>query len=728
MLRFLTIDTKGHKLLQSGILSDVTVSADVGANALIVSAPAESMDLMEALIHELDSVPLAEAEIKVFTIRNGDASSLMNLLQNIFGPARQAAGAVGGAGAFGAFGGVGGAGTAGQQTITLEGETSLIPVRLAVDARTNSIIASGSAGDLDTIYTILIRLDGTDVRGRENHVIKLKNVAATFAYSAINTFLTNLYSMETSLASYGAITPSALIEQEVIVVAENSTNSLIISATPRYYKEIKKMIDELDKRPPMVLIQVVIAQITLTDDEQFGIELGLQDGLLFDRSAALAAASTPPGQGNNLNPGYAFPGSPLGNSPTGPGGNSTLNNAPLVGAQGLSNFALNRADPTLGWGGLVLSASSESVNVLLRALKHNQRIEVLSRPQVMTMDNQEAWVQVGSQVGIITASASTINGQTNTVTPQQVGLILTVQPRVSEDGVVVMAINATKSSVGPEAEGTPITAVNGQLIRMPQIPTTTVQTTVSALDGQTIILGGLITKDKTDEHRKVPWVGDIPVLGHLFRHDSVSNERQELLIIMTPHIVTSVAQADELKKIEAARMNWCLGDVIALTGDIGLRPRNGDWPDSDTEVIYPDVNPRAEKPSASEGKSPAGETIPAPPAVGNPDKNSPPLGTPSVPPEPSRIPQPDAGAMAPQQRFMPANSAFYFNTNGQAPLQASTAPQGVNAATYERPVGYPPQPAAPNSYPPYPNTASGVTPTIYDAPPRYPTTQQPFYR
>ena len=89
------------------------------------------------------------------------------------------------------------------------------------------------------------------------------------------------------MSPYGAITPSALIEQEVIVVSEPSTNSLIVSATPKYFQEIKRIIDKLDERPPMVLIQVLIAQITLTDDEQFGIELGLQDGLLFDRSAAL---------------------------------------------------------------------------------------------------------------------------------------------------------------------------------------------------------------------------------------------------------------------------------------------------------------------------------------------------------------------------------------------------------------------------------------------------------
>ena len=89
VLRFLTVDTKGHKLMQSGILSDVNITADTQANSLIVSAPAESMDLLEALIHELDNLPLSEAEIKVFTITNGDATNLSQMLQLLFGAARQ---------------------------------------------------------------------------------------------------------------------------------------------------------------------------------------------------------------------------------------------------------------------------------------------------------------------------------------------------------------------------------------------------------------------------------------------------------------------------------------------------------------------------------------------------------------------------------------------------------------------------------------------------------------
>jgi len=712
VLRFLTVDTKGQRLLQSGILKDVNISADSHSNSIVVSAPAESMDLLVALIHELDKLPAAEAQIKVFTIVNGDASNLQVMLQSLFGARTGQTGA----------GGVGATGQTGLQAVTLEGEGSLIPVHVAVDTRTNSIIASGSKGDLNVIEAIILRLDGSDVRNRESHVYRLRNAPAANVSTAINTFLTNVRTMQQ--ATPGIISPFAQIEQEVIVVAETVSNSLIVSATPRYFDEIRKIIEKLDERPPMVMIQVLIAQVTLTDQEEFGVEFGLQDGLLFDRSAAITSTGTP---GNSLNPGYPFNNLPLGNSPTGPSGDSTLNNAALVGSQGLSSFGLNRTNP-LGFGGLVFSASSENLSVLLRALKVNGRVEVLSRPQIMTLDNQVAYVQVGQQVPQITGSSSTAVGQNNTIGQVQVGLILQVTPRISPDNIVAMQIEAQKSAVGPESEGIPVSALNGQIIRSPRIDITLAQTTVSAQDGQTVVLGGLITKNKTDFHRKVPWVGDIPILGRLFRYDGVSNERDELLIIMTPHIVRNEAQAEEIKKIEAARMNWCLSDVISLTGEVGLRPRNGDWSDKETEVIYPDLNPRAEKPSTIEEKSSAAESIPTPPAEVNPDKNAAPSGAAGTPPEPPRIPQPDTGAMVPQLRYLPSNA--YLSSGGQIRSQASVASQGVQAATFEKPAGYSPQiqSGLPNSSTPYPGTSNPVAPTVYDAPPRYPTTQQQFYR
>ncbi len=156
------------------------------------------------------------------------------------------------------------------------------------------------------------------------------------------------------------------------------------------------------------------------------------------------------------NPGFNFNnGNPLGNNATG-----NLN-ANAVGGQGLSNFGLGRQNGQLGYGGLVLSLASENVSLLLRALAENHRIEVLQRPQIMTLDNQPAFVQVGQRVPTINQVSTTSTGVTNSVQPQNVGVILGVTPRISPDGLVVMQIDAEKSALEPEATGIPIYASTG---------------------------------------------------------------------------------------------------------------------------------------------------------------------------------------------------------------------------------------------------------------------------
>jgi hypothetical protein len=125
----------------------------------------------------------------------------------------------------------------------------------------------------------------------------------------------------------------------------------------------------------------------------------------------------------------------------------------------------------------------------------------------------------------------------------------------------------------------------------PRINTTIAETTVNALNGQTLVLGGLITKVKSETHRRVPLLADIPVLGHLFRYDNVQNRRTELLIIMTPRILRTKEDADMLKQVESARMSWCLADVIKVHGESGLRGRNAEWTDAETTVVYPDFAP-----------------------------------------------------------------------------------------------------------------------------------------
>ena len=222
-------------------------------------------------------------------------------------------------------------------------------------------------------------------------------------------------------------------------------------------------------------------------------------------------------------------------------------------------------------------------------------MDVLSRPQILTLDNQPAFIQVGQRVPRIVGSTVNQNGQQNNITLENVGLIIGVTPRISPEGNVVMEIDAEKSSLGTEAEGIPVSVSNnGTIIRSPRIETTQAQATVSAADGETIILGGLITKSHRQQHRKVPVLGDLPVLKHLFRYDSVIDRRTELLIVLTPHVVRSITDMERLKEMEVARMSWCAADVFDVHGDIHMSagwnqsiPTEGNW-----EVVYPDVDPR----------------------------------------------------------------------------------------------------------------------------------------
>ncbi len=106
-----------------------------------------------------------------------------------------------------------------------------------------------------------------------------------------------------------------------------------------------------------------------------------------------------------------------------------------------------------------------------------------------------------------------------------------------------------------------------------------------------MVLGGLITKTRAETHRRVPFLSEIPILGHLFRYDNVQNRRTELLIIMTPRVVRTERDADIIKQVESARMSWCLADVIKLHGDGGFRGRSDEWTDAETIVVHPDLPP-----------------------------------------------------------------------------------------------------------------------------------------
>ena len=677
-LQIQRIGPEGQQLIQSGVLSNMRITADTRSNSLIVVGPPSSMDLMAVLIEQLDTLAPVEAQIKVFPITNGDATTLVQRLQQLFGQQQQ---------------GGGQQGLLGLQTATGAGESTLVPLRFSVDQRTNSIIVSGNQGDLDVVRAIVARLDVPDMSQRIMTIYRLHNAPAADVALAINNLLDR--QRDLNQAAPELITPYQQIEREVLIEPEIITNSLIVSATPRYFEAIKRIITELDRRPPMVVIQVLIAEVELTDNEQFGIEWGLQDSLMFDRSI--------------LTNRFGFNNSVLPNDNT----PESLATREMLAGQALSNLGVGRIDPALGFGGLVLTASNESVQALLRALQQSSRVQIISRPQVQTLDNQLAYVNVGALVPRITGS--NITGQV--VSPEvddiSVGIILEVTPRTSPDGTIVMQINATKSSVGDEATGVPVfTDANGNVVRSPQIPLTTAQTTVSARSGQTVILGGLITKDQTESTRRIPYLGDIPVLGRLFRFDTVANQRTELLIIMTPYIIQNEEQNEWLNQRETERMSWCIADIVNIHGPVGIsgNPAFNVLP---PEVIFPDVDPTAPTPATPplEGMPPSAPPsmmppVPAPtPGVPPPPQPLLPAPVPPVPAPLPTVPPGGYGLNLPPPPVVGPNISARRNPDPsdlQQPVIQPVAPPPGTQAQYMQygPPQWPPGPVAPAVYQP----------------------------
>jgi general secretion pathway protein D len=575
-LELMLIDQNGGKLLKSGILSNVVVTAEPSTNALVVRAPAASMSLVAALIEQLDKLPDASAQIKVFTIVNGDATSLTTMLQQLFGQTVTAGtgNTQGLLGLGGAFGQQLGAATAG-------GETSLVPLRFAVDLRTNSIIASGSESDLQVVETILLRLD-EDLDDRKLSVVRLRNTQAVAVATAIQTYLTNQQQrVQQQLLTNQAISPFETIEREVFVVAEEVTNSLIVSATPKFYEEIMRVITDLDVRPPMVMVQVLIAEVSLGNTFEFGTEFGLQDSLVFDRGKAVGATAE-----TVSTPGFNFNSSPLAAYP-----NVRSYQQETVAGQSLTNFALGRSSTAMGYSGLVLSAANESVNMLLRALQDEGRSQILSRPQVMTIHNQPAYVQVGADVARITGTNINQSVVTQEIEDRQTGIILSILPLINDDGVIVLGVEAERSAIGPLVDGTPI----GNGVIVPPVNVTRANTTISARDGQTVVFAGLITKSNDITLRRVPYLCDIPVLGRLFEFESSNEQRTELLIVMTPYIIRDEADIEMAKLRESERMSWCLADVVNVAGDWGLQGNHCAFCKNEAPVIFPDVDPTATK-------------------------------------------------------------------------------------------------------------------------------------
>ncbi|MCH2213296.1 MAG: hypothetical protein MK110_18500 [Fuerstiella sp.] len=393
----------------------------------------------------------------------------------------------------------------------------------------------------------------------ESMVYPLSHASAEEVAESINDFLSG----QTNEAGRRG-RASSVVASVNQVVAEPTTNSLLIRGTPEEIDAVSALVQKLDRGPREVLVQAVLVEVQLGNVHEFGIELGFQDSVLFNRSVidnlvtiteteqntAVLASTNQTIVSQTSAPGFNF-----NNRAT---GNNTSVDPGKVGKQGLSSFGVGRVNGDLGFGGLVLSAGSESVSVLLRALDANFDINILSRPQIRTVENHEALIQIGQQVPVVDGVSVTAVGSANPVIRQeQAGIIMRVVPRISPDGRITVDVNAEKSQFNlTPGTGVPIftDATTGNVIEAPVKDITTADTTVSVLSGQTIVLGGMITEQNTTVNRKVPWLGDLPVVGRAFRYDLHETGRTELLVLLTPVRVQDAHQQERLHQQELSRI------------------------------------------------------------------------------------------------------------------------------------------------------------------------------
>jgi len=302
---------------------------------------------------------------------------------------------------------------------------------------------------------------------------------------------------------------------EAIVTADPETRRLIVITDEETNEYVSQVVTNLDRPKPQVLIKVVFLEVTYRNSLDIGIEGGGAH-----TGGAVSGAGT-----------EAF-------------GLSGLNQATnLVNQFGLPIQSFAPMPPGAG----LYQILGTDFQATLRAIAQAGKAELLSRPSILTRNNQQATISLGQEVPLVTNTRfDNVNGQINTVTYSSVGIILRVTPFITSDGMVEMIVAPETSQLAERSSWVPIGA--GTLA--PVINSRLADTVVVAPDGQTVVIGGLMQTTKIASDSKIPFLGDIPGLGILFKRKVVEDVKTELIIFLTPHIVKDATQLASLSTRE----------------------------------------------------------------------------------------------------------------------------------------------------------------------------------
>ena len=574
-----------------------TINAYPGNNTIVVTDYASNIQRIAALIDSIDAPTSTEVQtIKLQYAFSSDVAAILNKVLDT--------------------------GTAGAADPALK-------TMILSEPRTNSIlIRSSSAERVRQVRILVARLDAPGNKNGNIWVVPLKNAEASklavtlralvAADAALSAQVASSSNAPPALASNtqqnpgattqppgqaagaganlatSALTSSSNPNIGGFIQAEPATNSILITGSEPLYRSLRQVIEQLDLRRNQVYIESLIVEVS----NETAAELGIQWNFLV-------------GSGNqNVGFGSTNFGTPGQNQ--GPGGNifGLNQNVNALANGGATTGAVPVAPaPGLNLGLISRFNGVYAMSALVRALQTATGTNILSTPNLITLDNEEARIIVGQNVPILTGSYST-TGSTSTVTPfqtyvrQDVGILLRVKPQISDNGIVKMQIYQEVSSVAAQTQ-------SGVVLNKRNI-----ESNVLVDDGQMVVLGGLISDEYSDGTSGIPFLSSIPLIGQLFRYDNKNRVKRNLLVFMRPYVLRDKNQTDEITN---NRLSVMQGKEDQFKQLPMLLPKETDLPNvsnSEPPLIPPrlpastiNANPPISRPPVPASPSPVPSTL-----------------------------------------------------------------------------------------------------------------------
>ena len=504
------------------------MSANARSNTLMITDSAANVRRIAEIVKQLDTPQVSSSQVRVFNLKNGDATLISKIITSIFKQDQTSTsdqssnvrfGGPGG-GPGGIFGGMGRGSSSSNSS-----DNSMSPssedlvqsrlrtaVKVTVDTRINAIIVLAPMTDMEVIAGLINSLDKDETVDEANLVIHLQHGDAGVITNIISKLISSTSNTASSSNNQRGFNPffgggntqsssqsnsNSTLVGEVRVAADTISNSIVFLAPPRSFERLQKMVESLDVARAQVLIEVLIAERSLTDESQLGVEWSIMTttGSLF--------------------------------------GNALMST--LTTSFNLTNITQ----------GMRYSVTNKNIGAVVSALKQNTKLNILSTPRVLTSDNSEAMIKVGRKVPFLSSRQVTDTGSVyNSYNYQDVGITLTVTPHINPDGFVSMDVHPVISKIE-----------NVTYYDAPVIANREATTNVRVKDGETVIIGGLMSNDMTESEDKVPFVGDLPMIGNLFKYKDTNKEKTELMIFLTPRVVKDAETLNTLSVPFKERLN-----------------------------------------------------------------------------------------------------------------------------------------------------------------------------